>query len=369
MNILIAPDSFKGTLASQEVCDVVESAIKKRIKNCNITKLPVADGGEGLCSSLHLSVGGKKVLAHTKGPFGEEMIAEYIILDNETAVIEMASCAGLPLVGDAANPMKTTTYGVGMLIYDAVLKGVKNIILGLGGSATNDCGIGMAKALGFTFLDEYGEEVDPVGENLINVSRIIKPMVLPSVSITAACDVNNPLYGENGAAYVFAPQKGADEESVQKLDLGLRHISKIINRDIGIDVSGISGAGAAGGLGAGAMAFLNAELKSGIDIVLDTLNFDELLKNTDLVITGEGKIDYQSSHGKVISGICSRANKKNVPVFAICGCTDGSANLGELGIMKLFVTSEVGLPLETLKKEAKERLYKASLEMTENFIF
>ncbi len=366
MNILISPDSFKGTLTSQEVCDIVESAIKKRIKTCNITKLPVADGGEGLCSSLRLSVGGQNISAETVDPFGNKILADYVVLNNGTAAIEMASCAGLPLVGNLANPLKTTTYGVGLLISNAVSRGVKTIILGLGGSATNDCGIGMAKALGFSFVDDCGREVEPTGESMINVSKIIKPEVLPPVNIIAACDVTNPLYGMNGAAHVYAPQKGADDKAVKLLDFGLRHIAEVIKRDIGKDVSKIPGAGAAGGLGAGAVAFLNAELKSGIDIVLDAVGFDDKLTGADLVITGEGKLDSQSSQGKVISGICSRAKEKNIPVFAVCGCVDKTTSLEELGITKLFVSTDTKVPLETLKKTAKERLYNAALIMAED---
>ena len=225
MNILIAPDSFKGTLTSTEVCDIVESAIKKRIKNCNVTKLPVADGGEGLCSALQSSVGGTKVLAKSRDPFGNKMVAEYVVLNNKTAVVEMSSCAGLPLVGESANPLVTTTYGVGMLISDVQHRGLKNIILGLGGSATNDCGIGMAEALGFKFLDSDGNPVVTIGKNMINISKIVKPKAFPAINVTAACDVTNPLFGDNGAAYVFAPQKGADEQAVKILDCGLRHMS------------------------------------------------------------------------------------------------------------------------------------------------
>ena len=363
MNILLAPDSFKGTLSASEVCDIIESALMKNIKNCTITKLPVADGGEGLCSSLLSAVGGQFISAEAQNPFGERMTAEYAVLNNRTAVIEMAACAGLPLAGDRANPLVTTTYGVGMLIIDAHSKGIGRVILGLGGSATNDCGIGMAEALGYKFFDSNGGRIVTNGENMIKTEHILPPYKPLDIKVIAACDVTNPLYGENGAAYVFAPQKGADAEAVKKLDDGLVHMSEVIKRDIGIDVSKIPGAGAAGGLGAGSVAFLKAELKSGIDIVLDTVNFDKLLKSADLVITGEGRLDSQSVHGKVVSGVCRRAKQAGVPVVAICGCAEDDVDINALGISKLYVSTKESKPFEIIKKTCKDDLYKAALEM------
>ena len=363
MNILLAPDSFKGTLSASEVCDIIESALVKNIKNCTITKLPVADGGEGLCSSLLSSVGGQFISAEAQNPFGERMTAEYVVLNNRTAVIEMAACAGLPLAGDRANPLVTTTYGVGMLIADAQSKGIGRVILGLGGSATNDCGIGMAEALGYKFFDSNGGRIVTNGGDMIKTEHIFPPYKPLDIKVMAACDVTNPLYGENGAAYVFAPQKGADAEAVKKLDDGLVHMSEVIKRDIGINVSEIPGAGAAGGLGAGAVAFLKAELKSGIDIVLDTANFDKLLKSADLVITGEGRLDSQSVYGKVVSGVCRRAKQSGTPVVAVCGCTEDDVDINALGISKLYVSTKEPKPFEIIKKTCKDDLYKAALKI------
>lgn len=371
MNILICPDSFKGTLTSIQVCNLIESAIKEKSPDCNITKLPVADGGEGLCEALYSSVGGEKIQVKTKNPFNADMIAEYVALNNETAVIEMAACAGLPLAGNRANPLYTTTYGVGLMIKDAYERGFKNILLGLGGSATNDCGIGMANALGFDFLDAKGNGIDPIGKNLINIEKILLPKERLKINITAACDVKNPLYGENGAAYVFAPQKGASKDDVILLDKGLEHIAKIIKRDLNIEISDISEAGAAGGLGAGTIAFLNGKLKSGIDIVLDTIGFDEKLKNCDAVITGEGKFDSQSAQGKVISGVCNKARLYNKPVFALCGCMEENADYKSIGIEYLLTSSETTKTIEeirnTVKNDVKNSASKLFTEILDFF--
>jgi glycerate kinase len=231
-------------------------------------------------------LGGETVKTYVCGVFGERMAAEYLMLSDKTAVVEMAVCAGLPLAGDNKNPEKATTFGVGELIKHAVSNGAEKIILGLGGSATNDCGLGMASALGWRFADEKGNEFVPTGETMCKIMHITAPPNIISVPVIAACDVENPLCGENGAAYVFAPQKGADEEMVKRLDVGLRHVAEIIKNEADIDVTCIKGAGAAGGMGAGAVAFLDAELKKGIDILLDAAEFDRKVVEADLIITG-----------------------------------------------------------------------------------
>lgn len=362
MNILIAPDSFKGTLTAQQVCDVIGQAFADTIENTNIIKLPAADGGEGLCACLHNIMGGEMITAQVSGVFGEKMQAEYLVLPDETAVIEMAVCAGLPLAGNNKNPEKATTYGAGELIANAVSNGAKRILLGLGGSATNDCGVGMAAALGWRFLDENGESFIPTGETLCRISKIKKPEKTLGISVIAACDVENPLYGENGAAYVFAPQKGADEAMVKRLDGGLRHIAGIILRDCGIDTSQIKGAGAAGGMGAGAIAFLNAELKRGIDILLDTADFDSKAEKADLIITGEGRLDSQSVNGKVISGIAQRAARHNKKVIAICGSKGkGAEEIKKLGVSDLYFSCETEKTFNEIIKTCKEDLYKAAV--------
>lgn len=363
MNILIAPDSFKGTLTAQEVCDIIGQAFTDTIKDIKITKLPAADGGEGLCACLHNICGGEMIKAEVSGVFFERITAEYLMLSDKTAVIEMASCAGLPLAGNNKNPEKATTYGVGELINHAVKSGAKTILLGLGGSATNDCGFGMAAALGCKFIDRNGAEFIPTGETLLDVAKIIKPEKLIGISVIAACDVDNPLYGENGAAYVFATQKGADEAAVKRLDEGLRHASEIIKRDLLLDIAENKGAGAAGGMGAGAVAFLGAELKKGIDILLDKADFDRKAAEADLIITGEGRLDFQSINGKVISGIAVRAAKQKKKVIAICGSKGrGAEEIKKLGVADLFFSCETEKAFDEIIKKCRGDLYNISVK-------
>ena len=362
MNILIVPDSFKGTLTAQQVCDIIGQAFADTLKNTKIIKLPAADGGEGLCACLHKINGGEMIKSNVSGVFGEKMQAEYLMLPDKTAVVEMAVCAGLPLAGENENPEKATTFGVGELISNAVSNGAETILLGLGGSATNDCGAGMAAALGWKFIDDSGKSFVPTGETLCRIAKIEKPQNQFEISVVAACDVENPLYGEKGAAYVFAPQKGADDAMVKRLDNGLRHISEIIRRDCKADVSQIKGAGAAGGMGAGAVAFLNAELKKGIDILLDTAEFDEKAANADLIITGEGRLDFQSVNGKVISGVAQRAVKHNKRVIAICGSKGkGAEEIKELGVTDLYFSCETEKPFDEIIRTCKEDFYNAAV--------
>ncbi len=361
MKILIAPDSFKGTLTANEVCDIIGQAFADTIKTVEITKLPAADGGEGLCACLREVIGGKTVKTEVSGVFFEKTAAEYLVLDDKTAVIETASCAGLPLAGERKNPEKATTYGVGELIIHAVDNDAKKILLGLGGSATNDCGFGMASVLGYKFTDENGEDFIPTGETLKKVKHIIKPSEAIDVPVIAACDVENPLYGENGAAYVFAPQKGADDEMVKRLDDGLSHVSDIIKNDLNKSVSEIKGSGAAGGMGAGAVAFLGAELKKGIDILLDAAEFDKKAAEADLIITGEGRLDFQSVNGKVISGIAERAVKHGKSVIAICGSRGtGAEKIMSLGVSKLYFSCTSEKPFAEILKTCREDLYAVS---------
>ena len=366
-SVLIAPDSFKGTLTAREVCDIIARAFTDTIPDIKITKLPAADGGEGLCACLGDILGGKREKAEVCGVFGEKMCAEYLMLGDGTAVIETAACAGLPLAGDIKNPEKSTTFVVGELIADAVNKGAKRILLGLGGSATNDCGAGLAAALGWGFEDKDGNRFVPTGGTLSRVSKITAPEKPLGVPVTAACDVDNPLFGESGAAYVFAPQKGADEAMVKRLDSGLRHIAEIIKRDLNIDVSKIKGAGAAGGMGAGAVAFLGAELKKGIDIILDAAEFDGKVANADLIITGEGRLDFQSVNGKVVSGVAERAARLGKPVIAICGSRgEGAEKIKALGVSELYFSCESEKPFDEITKTCREDLCKISVEAAKN---
>ncbi len=365
MNILLSPDSFKGTLTSSEVCDIIESALRNRISDCNVTKLPAADGGEGLCAVFANLNDGEWISAEVKDPFGLPMLARYYMLENGTAVIETASCAGLPLAGDRADPTVTTTVGVGMLIRDAVKRGTMRIVLGLGGSATNDCGAGMAFELGFRFFDKNNNSFVPVGGTLIDVEHIIPPEKPFEVPAVAACDVTNPLFGVDGAAYVFAPQKGANAEQVELLDRGLRHMAEILEKDLDFNSKILPGAGAAGGLGAGAAVFLNAELRSGIDIVLDEADFDALAAKADIIITGEGRFDSQSINGKVISGVCKRAAEAGTPVYAVCGCASDDTDPAALGIKKLFLSSDGTHSMDELQLSCRRELYAAADTLAE----
>jgi glycerate kinase len=360
-NFLIAPDSFKGTMSSQEVCDIIERAIEDCLPGSKIKKLPVADGGEGLLCAMKAVKGGELIKTTVRGPFGEPVQAEYL-LAGQTAVIEMAACAGLPLVGEKKNPLLTTTLGVGDLIKHALETGASNILLGLGGSATNDCGMGMADSLGYRFLDSESCRLEPVGEAMIRVNRIIAPEKMPDITFTAACDVENPLYGNEGAAYVFAPQKGADSTAVMTLDDGLRNMAKVIKSDLGVDVGKLRGAGAAGGLGAGVVAFLKGKLCSGIDLLLDAAGFDELLKDTDIVITGEGCMDFQTTGGKVPFGVAKRAAKNGCRVIAVCGILgEGAEKMHTFGISAMYASRKDKADILTLQKTCRQDLYAAAV--------
>ena len=355
--IIVIPDSFKGTLSSSRICDIVSDRIASHFPTCKTVCIPVADGGEGTMDCFLASLGGRRVPLTVKGPFFEDMQASYAVLPDGTAVVETAVCAGLPLVGEARDPKRTTTFGVGQLIRAALDAGCRTVVVGLGGSATNDCGAGAAAALGTVFRKENGESFVPTGGTLCEIAYI-EPCTLPdNVRIVAMCDIDNPLYGETGAAYVFAPQKGADSETVALLDAGLRHTAKIIERDCGMDVSALPGAGAAGGLGAGLSAFCGAELRSGIETVLDTVRFDSLLSDADLVITGEGKLDSQSLGGKAVVGIARRCKAKNVPVVAIVGGAERNLpQVFDTGVTAVFPIGRLPEDFSVSKGYSEENL-------------
>ncbi|MCR5484768.1 MAG: glycerate kinase [Clostridiales bacterium] len=359
--VVIVPDSFKGTLQSAEVCEIISERVKAHFPRCEILSFPVADGGEGSTDCFLSALGGEKIYLTVKNPYMEDMTAYYgLINDGTAAVIEMASAAGLPLVEGRKDPLKTTTFGVGQMILDAAKRGCREIIIGLGGSCTNDCGAGAAAALGVRFINADGKEFVPTGGTLSSVARIdMSGMAkeLKNIKIVSMCDIENPLYGEKGAAYVFAPQKGADENAVKYLDDGLRSFSDVIKRDVGKDVSKIAGGGAAGGMGAGMSAFFDSELKSGISAVLDTIGFDEKIKGADVIFTGEGKLDAQSMGGKVVIGVSRRAEKQNVPVIAVVGGADEniSAVYGE-GVTCVFTINRLPEPLEKSRFKSKENL-------------
>lgn len=336
---IVISDSFKGTLSSLEICGIARETVAEVFPDCQVVPVPVADGGEGTVACFVEAIGAEPVTADVTGPYGEPVQAVYA-RKGSLAVIEMAAAAGLPMVGQRKDPESTTTYGVGLLIRHAVESGCQEILLGLGGSATNDGGCGAAAALGVRFLDDDGREFVPVGKTLGRVAHIdvtAAKALLAGTNVTAMCDVENPLCGPSGASSVFGPQKGADPEMVKRLDQGLASLAAVIRRDLGLDLAGCPGAGAAGGMGAGCMAFFSGTLKSGIEAVLDIVGFDSLLEEADLVITGEGRIDSQSVHGKVISGIARRTSPRNVPLVAIVGCIDPSAEAAyDLGVTAMF---------------------------------
>lgn len=336
---IVISDSFKGTLSSLEICSIARASIPRFFPQCQVVTVPVADGGEGTVECFVQAIGAVPVTVPVTGPYGEPISAVYARKE-QLAIVEMAAAAGLPMVGEKKNPEATTTYGVGQLIAHAVKSGCREILLGLGGSATNDGGCGCAAALGVRFCDKNGKEFVPTGKTLADIHRIDASQAkasLEGVTITVMCDVENPLCGPNGSAHVFGPQKGADEAMVERLDEGLGHLARLMERDLGVSVAQIPGAGAAGGMGAGCMAFLGAELKSGIQCVLDTVEFDAQLEGTDLVITGEGRIDSQSVQGKVISGIAKRTKPRNIPLLALVGGIAEDAAAGyDLGVTAMF---------------------------------
>ncbi len=356
--IILIPDSFKGTMSSLEVCNILKNAISKHLE-AQIISVPVADGGEGSVDAFLSAVGGKKCFVTVQNPFGEDINGFYGRLDDNTAIIEMAAAAGLPLVEGRYDPCKTSTFGVGQLILQALQSGCHKVILGLGGSCTNDAGAGCLAALGVKFFNQEGKKFIPTGGTLCDIRSIDADTVshlVRSASIEVMCDIDNPLYGVNGAAYVFAPQKGADSEMVERLDQGLRHFADMVHSELGIDVHELSGGGAAGGMGAG-MKLIGATLEMGIDTVLNTVRFDRLLADADLVISGEGRIDGQSARGKVVAGVARRTAAKSVPLVAIVGdIGEGAQRLYDMGVTSIFSINRVAVDFSIAKKRAKEDL-------------
>lgn len=348
---VVVSDSFKGTVSSREICAIAQQVIPRHFPASEVVCIPVADGGEGTVDCFIQAMGAQRVEVTVTNALGEKSAAAYARI-GELAIIEMAAAAGLPQVGALRCPGTATTYGVGELIAHAVDSGCRKILLGLGGSATNDGGCGCAAALGIRFYDADGQSFVPVGDTLGRIARIDTAKadeLLRSVEIMVMCDVTNPLYGPTGAAYVFAPQKGADAEKVKSLDAGLRHFGDVIRSQLGIDVSRMPGAGAAGGMGAGCVALLGGMIQSGIDAVLDVTGFDRQLEGADLVITGEGRIDSQSADGKVVSGVARRTRAKGVPLIAIAGgIADSAGAVYDIGVSAMFSTDRAALPVDML---------------------
>ncbi len=343
---LLIPDSFKGTLSALQVCQAMERAILRRQPGAGIYSVPVADGGEGTCQAFLTALGGQRQQALTSGPFGEPMWASYALLPDGTAVIEMAACAGLPLAGTRKDPEKTTTFGVGGLILDALDKGARRFFLGLGGSATNDGGCGCAAACGARFYDRQGQLFVPTGGTLKNISRVDLSAMDPRLAectFTVLCDIDNPLCGPRGAAAVFGPQKGADPAMVQRLEAGLAHLASFWPEDL----LTLPGGGAAGGMGAGMAAFFGGRLRPGIDLLLDTVDFDGLAAGCDLIFTGEGCLDGQTLGGKAVCGVAKRAKALGVPAVAVVGGSKGDLTaLHDIGLTAAFAINRLPLPLE-----------------------
>lgn len=362
MNIVVAIDSFKGSLSSTEAGNIVKNAALKLEPSYNVIVRPLADGGEGTVEALSSGVKGELIELEVTGPLFEKVTAKYFIMaENNTAVIEMASAAGLTLIEEnKRNPLKTTTFGVGELILDAIEKGYRRFIIGIGGSATNDGGIGMLGALGYEFLDEKGNSVTLNGEGLKEIKTIVTHNVNPILKdcvFRVACDVTNPLCGELGCSKVFAPQKGADAETVEKMDLWLKNYSSVVEKALKNAYSNYPGAGAAGGLGFAFKSFLNAQLDSGVKIILEETKLEEYIKNADVVVTGEGRLDYQTAMGKAPIGVAELSKKHNKKVIAFAGSvTDDATICNEKGIDAYFsIMQGVSTLDEALDKNNAEK--------------
>lgn len=358
--VILVPDSFKGTMSSQEICSIMEKVILSYYPKCTVIPVVVADGGEGSVDAMLFGNKGKKIYCRSHNAYMEEVESYFGLLDSGSAIVEVSSVISLPSVEGRKNPSITTSYGVGEIIKEALNYGISRLIIALGGSCTNDAGAGLVSALGAKFINKKGEIFIPRGENLAEIENIdlseLDPR-LKRVEILGMCDIDNPFYGEKGAAKVYAKQKGADEKMIDSLDQNLESLAKVIKRELKIDVQEIKGSGAAGAIGGGIVSFLGAKLKMGIDIVLDSINFDSLLDGADFVYTGEGKIDDQSVRGKVISGIAKRAKKKGVKVIAFVGdIGKGFEKAYEVGITSIFSINRVALLYEDQKKRAKTDL-------------
>ncbi len=360
MKIVLAPDSFKDSLSATAVSDAMAKGILNVMSDAEIKRLPMADGGEGTVDALVNAVSGTQEKVCVTGPLGGTVIAAYGLLDDgKTAVIEMAAASGLSLVPEnERNPLKTTTYGTGELICEALKKGCRKIVIGIGDSATTDCGTGMAQALGVRFFGSDGQKIKKLmcGELMGRVMDIDLTELHKAVKgceIMVICDVDNPLLGERGAVRVYSRQKGADDQQIGKLEKNMRHIIGIIERKMNRSFRDIPGAGAAGGLGAGLMAFLNAKMEPGVEWLLKTCHFSEQIRHADLIFTGEGQIDVQTAFGKTVSGVAREARKQSVPVIAITGSIVGDIDpLYELGISSVFSICPGPIDLKTAEKQA-----------------
>ena len=373
MKIVLAPDKFKASLTGADFCRIVSGVLKGVKPDLEVTEIPLADGGDGTAEVLEARLGAERIEVNVSDPLFRPIQADYLFeTRTKLAFIEMAKASGFALLNPSErNPMNTSSYGTGELIRDALQKGAKRIVLGIGGSATNDAGIGLAAALGYRFVDAQGVALSPVGKNLPHIHQIIRPEndLLDGVQIELACDVSNPFYGKEGAAYVYGPQKGASEQEVEYLDQGLQHLADLIKSDFGLDVQTVPGAGAAGGIGGSAVAFLGAKHRAGIELVKDLLDFDTQIKGADWIISGEGALDEQSFYGKTIKGVCDSAAALSIPVAVFCGHLDLTRQKQkEVGIAYATSINKPGQSLEeaiasTSKnlKDAVEQFAKESI--------
>lgn len=359
MKIVFAPDSFKGTLSADRICELLDEKAKLIFPGCETVGIPVSDGGEGAVDVVVSATKGEFREIVAKGPMGKDVNAKYGIFHKDSAIIEMATASGLPLVPvEERDVRRASTYGTGELIADALEQGIRKFHIAIGGSATNDGGIGCAAALGVRFLDENGQELEALPVNLHKIHFIDMSHINPHVQesdFVVMCDVTNPLLGETGATYIFGPQKGADEEDKKFLEAGMENYAKVLEKTFGKDIASTPGAGAAGGLGAGLMAFVNARLNRGIETVLGILDFDHVIEGADLVVTGEGMMDYQSVYGKVPFGVGSAAKKQNIPCVAIVGgMGKDAANIYEYGVDSIITTINGAMPIEDALDRAEE---------------
>ncbi len=323
MNILLVPDKFKGSLSGEEVISALKNGIAKVLPKAHVVDRIISDGGDGFLDAVAKYVNVEEVMVSTEDPLGRSIVAPLLIdSQNSTAYIELAKASGIALLKiTERSTLKTSTKGTGILIAAAIERGIEKIYVGLGGSATTDGGIGIAEALGYTFLDTLGNQLAPIGENLKAIDKIVRQSKFNPIEICAVNDVNNPLFGITGAAYVYGPQKGASQEAVNELDEGLQNLATVVKTDLNKNGADIPGAGAAGGTAFGLQAFMEAQFINGIDFIINISKIEELLnkKKFDLIITGEGKIDDQTTHGKLIQGIAKLGNNYKIPTIAVCG--------------------------------------------------
>ena len=374
MKIVAAPNAFKGSLTATDAAQAMEAGIRKVLPDAEVLQVPVADGGDGLVDVAMEALGGEKRSLEVKGPRNSPLIADYCYVESKNLVtVEMALASGLALLPeDLQDPTLTTTYGTGELIKAGLELGVKEIHVGIGGSATTDGGIGMAQALGARFLDQNGKELPGIGASLAAIDKIDLSGLDPRIqktTIKAVCDVDNPLYGPQGAAVVYGPQKGATPEQVEELDNGLKNLAVVIRKDLGKDVALLPGGGAAGGLGAGLFAFLNAELCKGIDLIFDLVSLPEKLTGADLVLTGEGQIDFQTVFGKAPGGVGAAAKAQGIPCIAIAGSI--GSDLGDLhdtGITAVFSLCPGPMTLEESMRLSRENIARVTEQAIRAFL-